>query len=328
MRAALAALLLAGTAGPVIAQSAADLPGRVDRIEKELRAVQRKVFPGGAGGGEYLEPQIAAPAAPPSSEGTPAGSAVGDLTTRVAALEAQVRQLTNQSEVNNHRLDVIEQNYAKLQADTDFRLRQVETGAAGGGGTSLGTPPGSLNASSGPAGRRPPPARPATSGGETMGDAAVDLTRPAPASPPDTGAPAPTPVAKTGDPAEDGYMAGYQLWSQKRYAEAEAQLKEVVAKYPTSKRASYSQNLLGRAYMDDGQLSTAADAFLTSYKKFPRGERAPDSLYYLGVTLTKLKKGTQACQVLDELRDVYGATINPTLKSRVATARADAKCGA
>jgi TolA-binding protein len=321
MRAAFAALLLAGAAAPAIAQSSADLPGRVDRIEKELRAVQRKVFPGG--GGEYFEPQITAPAAPPPSEGTPATSAVGDLTARVAALETQVRQLTNQSELNNHRLDVIEQNYAKLQADTDFRLRQVETGTAGGAASpsaSSGTP-----APFGPAGRKPSAARPAPAGaGETMGDAQVDLTRPAPAT-----APEPAPVAaKTGDPAEDGYMAGYQLWSQKRYTEAETQLKEVVAKYPTSKRASYSQNLLGRAYFDDGQLSTAADAFLTSYKKFPRGERAPDSLYYLGVTLTKLKKGPQACQVFDELRDVYGATINATLKGRITTARADAKCGA
>ncbi|WP_419827520.1 tetratricopeptide repeat protein [Sphingomonas sp.] len=324
MRAALAALLLAGVAPPAIAQSSADLPGRVDRIEKELRAVQRKVFPGGDGA--YFEPQIAAPVAPPPSEGTPATSAVGDLTARVAALETQVRQLTNQSEVNNHRLDVIEQNYAKLQADTDFRLRQVETGTPSG---APGTPPASAAGSPAPSGtaaRKPSPARPASGAGETLGDAQVDLTRPAPSTVPETGAP--LAVAKTGDPAEDGYMAGYQLWSQKRYAEAEAQLKEVVAKYPASKRASYSQNLLGRAYMDDGQLSTAADAFLTSYKKFPRGERAPDSLYYLGVTLTKLKKGTQACQVFDELRDVYGATINPTLKGRITTARADAKCGA
>jgi TolA-binding protein len=101
----------------------------------------------------------------------------------------------------------------------------------------------------------------------------------------------------------------------------------VVAKYPDSARASYAQNLLGRSYLDDGQLSSAAEAFLTSYKRFPKGERASDSLYYLGVTLTQLKKSGQACQVFDEFRDVYGPTASATLKTRVAAGRADAKCG-
>jgi TolA-binding protein len=322
MRLALA-FLLASAATPALAQSSAELGQRVDRVEKELRAVQRKVFPGG--NPDYFEPQISAPVPVPTADGTPATSAVSDLTARVAALETQVRQLTNQSEVNNHRLDVIEQNYAKMQADTDYRLRQIETGTAGAAPATGAAP-----VPFGPGGRTSQPARPAPADtGDTMGDQArTDAAPPAAGPGPDTGgAPVPA-VAKTGDPAEDGYMAGFQLWSQKRYAEAETQLKQVVAKYPTHKRASYAQNLLGRAYMDDGQLSTAADAFLTSYKKFPRGERAADSLYYLGVTLTKLKKQSQACQVFDELRDVYGATINPTLKGRVATARSDAKCGA
>lgn len=315
MRLAIFALLLAGTSLPALAQTG-DLTGRVDRIEKELHAVQRKVFPGGDAA--LAEPQITAPATIAADGGTPASSAVSDLSQRVTALEAQVRDLTNQSEVGSHRLDQIEQKAAKLQADTEYRLRQLESTA----------PPGTLPPPTVPndggdlaPARKPARARPAPAAdaGDTMGAQAA-----APVAPVEAAA-AP---ATTGDPAEDGYMAGYALWTQKRYPEAEAALKEVVAKYPTSKRASYAQNLLGRTYMDDGQLSSAADAFLTSYKKFPRGERAPDSLYYLGQTLTKLKKQAQACQVYDELRDVYGATLNATLKTRVTQGRADAKCGA
>jgi TolA-binding protein len=315
MRLALIALLLAGTAAPALAQSSdASIPARVDRLEKELHAVQRKVFPGG--NGQYIEPQIAPPVDVAPAAGTPAQSAVADLTQRVGALEQQIAQLTNTSEQNDHRLTVIEQSLAKLKGDTDYRLGALEgTGAPGG------APPAGANGSAppfGPNGRKPLPAH----------------VQPAPPPPGDTMAaeakpdgPAPA-TARTGDPAEDGYMLGYNLWSQKKFADAEAQLKQVVAKYPDSKRASYAQNLLGRAYMDDGQLTNAADAFLTSYKKFPRGERAADSLYYLGVTLTKLKKTDRACEVYDELRDVYGATINATLKARIAQGRSDAKCGA
>ena len=125
MRLAIIALLLAGTAAPALAQASdTSLPGRVDRIEKELRAVQRKVFPGG--NPQYFEPQIAPPAAAPAEAGSPSGSVVTDLSQRVSALEQQVQQLTNQAEENGHRLSVIEQQYAKLQGDTEVRLNALE----------------------------------------------------------------------------------------------------------------------------------------------------------------------------------------------------------
>ncbi len=327
MRLAIIALLLAGTAAPALAQvSDSSLPGRVDRLEKEMHAVQRKVFPGG--NPQYFEPQIAPPAAAPAEAGSPSNSAVNDLSQRVSALEQQVQQLTNQAEENGHRLTEIEQQYAKLKGDTEYRLNALEghgappvPGAPGAPGAQGAPPPATGPASAppfGPGGRSPVPGKPAPTPAPTMGDEAG--ATPAPSALPT--------ISKTGDPAEDGYMMGYALWSQKRYGDAETQLKQVVTKYPKHKRASYAQNLLGRAYMDDGQLSEAAKAFYASYKQFPRGERAADSLYFLGVTLTKLKKNSDACQAFDEFRDVYGATANATLKARVSQARADAKCGA
>jgi TolA-binding protein len=326
MRLAIIALLLAGTAAPALAQSD-DLPRRVDVLEKQMHAVQRKVFPGA--NPEYFEPQIAPAAAPSADVGTPAGTPLSDLTNRVGALEQQVQTLTNQAEQNDHRLTVLEQQFAKLKGDTDYRLNAIEGGAggaaaAGAAGAQGGQPPATSGDPSappfGPQGRKPAGGR--TPPADTMGDEAGNAA-------PATAAAAPPPaLVKTGDPAEDGYMLGYSLWSQKRYADAETQLAQVVAKYPKSRRASYAQNLIGRAYLDDGQLADAAKAFYASYKQFPRGERAPDSLYYLGQTLVRLKKNTDACQAYGEFQDVYGATANPTLKARVAQGRADAKCGA
>jgi len=333
MRLAIIALLLAGTAAPALAQSDDQLPGRVDRLEKEMHAVQRKVFPGG--NPEYFEPQITPAAPPAAAAGSPASSAISDLTGRVSALEQQVQQLTNQAEQNDHRLTVLEQQFAKLKGDTDYRLNTIEggAGAAGAGATGAqgGPPPASGGGSPAPfapQGRKPAAGRTGASA-DTMadeaGDAAPASAGPPPSIPPSSAAPE---IAKTGDPAEDGYMLGYSLWTQKRYADAEAQLTQVVAKYPKSKRASYAQNLIGRSYLDDGQLSDAAKAFYASYKQFPRGDRAPDSLYYLGQTLARLKKNADACQAYGEFQDVYGATANATLKARVAQGRADAKCGA
>jgi TolA-binding protein len=157
-------------------------------------------------------------------------------------------------------------------------------------------------------------------------------------SPPVAAAPAPAPVATatpsapaatpTGDPGEDAYLAGYRLWETKKYADAAVALKAFVAKYPKHKRASYAQNLLGRTYLDDGKPAMAAEAFYSNYQKMPRGDRAPDSLYYLGQSLTQLKKPAEACKVYDELQDVYGATLSASLKTQVTKGRADAKCTA
>ena len=328
MRLAIIALFLAGTAAPALAQDQS-IPGRVDKLEHEMHAVQRKVFPGA--NPDYFEPQIAPQAAPPPDAGSPASSAVSDLSQRVSALEQQVQQLTGQVEENGHRLDQLEQNYQKMKGDTDFRLNALEGhGApppqAGGPGTPP-PPPATVSSSDpnapspfGPKGRKPVTGAPAP----TMADESGNQ-----APPPAAAGPAAMPaLAKTGDPAEDQYMLGYTLWTQKRYADAETQLKAVAAKYPKHKRASYAQNLLGRAYMDDGQLSEAAKAFYASYKQFPRGERAPDSLYYLGQTLQQLKKTADACQAYGEFNDVYGTTAAPALKARVKQAQTDAKCGA
>src|SRR3546814_10141505 len=45
-----------GSTSHAVAQSS-NIEGRVGRLEKEMKAVQRKVFPGG--GSQYFEPQIA-----------------------------------------------------------------------------------------------------------------------------------------------------------------------------------------------------------------------------------------------------------------------------
>ena len=69
--ASLLAGALAGTSG---AQAQSNVEGRVGKLESEMRAVQRRVFPGG--GGATLQPQIADPAVTRELPGAPATSAV------------------------------------------------------------------------------------------------------------------------------------------------------------------------------------------------------------------------------------------------------------
>lgn len=308
-------LLLAGVAAVLIVPTAAsaqsNIEGRVGKLESEMRAVQRKVFPGGAN--QYVQPEITAPQTQTPVTGVPATSALADLSARVTSLEEQLTTLTGQVEQSGYRTRQLQDQFDAYKRATDARLKALESGPA----------------PIAPAGQSTPL--------DTSGDGAATTSRPGrtPAAvvasgDTATGTPAAATAAvdkpSTGDPAEDAYLYGYRLWTAKRYAEAETQLKKVVADYPKSRRASFAQNLLGRSYLDSGKPSLASMAFYENYKKFPDGERAPDSLLYLGQALTKLNKPADACKVYDELSDVYGAKISASMKTQIEAGRSAAKC--
>lgn len=297
-------LLSSVAAAPLHAQSTSNIAPRVERLEKEMRAVQRKVFPGGSS--QFLEAEIGPAPQTPNQIGSPASNPVADLTARVTALETELQRLTAQTEQNSFKLRQLEEAMGKYRSELDGRLKALESG---GGGTET------AGASTGTGGAVRPPAvgKPTTAPPKLSADrqTALDaIQRP-----------------DTGDDGEDAYLYGYRLWEGKFYPQAQAQLKVAADKYPKHKRWSYAQNLLGRAYLDDGKPALASVAFYDNYQKMPRGERAPDSLYYLGVSLTRLKKPADACKVYDEFNDVYGATASAALKASVAKGRADAKCG-
>lgn len=286
-----ALVMTAATATPLLAQS--NVEQRVGKLEREMKAVQRKVFPGS--GGQYFEPEITAPpSAPTPPPGTPASSPLSDLTARVDALEGQLASLTGQAEQNAFKLRQLEEAFNKYKADMDARM--------GAGATPAITPaPGAV----------PPPPKPAAARpvDEARKAAVAAVERPS-----------------SGDAAEDAYLYGYRLWAAKFYPEAEVQLKSFIEKYPNHRRASFAQNLLGRTYLDQGKPALASVAFYENYQKRPKGERAPDSLAYLGQALIQLKKPADACKVYDEFEDVYGPTASAGLKDVVTKGRTSAKC--
>ena len=121
----LAALLLAGTALPAAAQDKR-IDRRVEKLEGEMRAVQRKVFPGGA----MVQPEIRPETSPASLGGAPATSAVADLTSRVDALEAQLARLTGQAEENANRLRQLDDAFVQLRTSTEARMAELSRAPA------------------------------------------------------------------------------------------------------------------------------------------------------------------------------------------------------
>lgn len=288
------------------AQAQSNVEGRVGKLESEMRAVQRKVFPDG----QYLQPAVEAQPDRGTVAGAPSASALTDLTSRVSSLEGQLASLTGQVEQAGYRTRQVQEQFDTYRRATDARLNLLEGTAA----------PVAVEDAPVAVGSRPttrpttvPPRPTATpTPPNPVGDApAAGITKPS-----------------TGDGAEDAYLYGFRLWSAKRYPEAQAALKKATADYPRARRYSYAQNLLGRAYLDDGKPSLASMAFYDNYKKAPDGERAPESLYYLAQALVKLGKPADACKVYDELSDVYANRLGARMKADIVAGRTTARCRA
>jgi TolA-binding protein len=128
------------------------------------------------------------------------------------------------------------------------------------------------------------------------------------------------------DAAEASYNEGFHLWQDKKYDAAIASLRATASSFPKSKWVSWANNLAGRAMLDKGQARAAAEALLANYRSNPKGERAADSLYYLGQSLKKLGQPEQACKAYGELEAVYGGSMRGELQRLLPGAKADAGC--
>jgi TolA-binding protein len=130
----------------------------------------------------------------------------------------------------------------------------------------------------------------------------------------------------TGDAFEDGHSYGYSLWEAKFYPEARFVLEETLVKFPNHKRASYARYLLGRAWLDDKKPATAVKVFYENYKADPRGDRAPDSLLFLGSALTDLGKAAEACEAFGELQRQFPDEASGRLSVPLSVSLSAARC--
>lgn len=308
-------LALLGTAAPVLAQTAnpADAEARLRRVEAEVRALQRQVFPGSDG--KFFTPEVTARTpAVAQPVGTPATTPVTDLLSRMESVEAQIARLTAQNEETANRVALLE---GKMAA-----LAPAAAPAA--------TPAAAQTAAT------PPPASTSTPAITPM-PAAVAST-PTPSKPAETKPVATKPTAarvsavekiekpQTGNAGDDEYTYGFRLWDAKFYPEAEQQLRLYVDKYPRDAKISYGRNLLGRAFLDDGKPRDAAPWFLQNYQSDKNGARAADSLLYLAEAMRQLKDTNRACIALAEFGETYATEAAGRLKAQYDATKSATKC--
>jgi TolA-binding protein len=116
------------------------------------------------------------------------------------------------------------------------------------------------------------------------------------------------------------------LWEAGYYPEAQQQLALFLEKHPRHARSSYGRNLLGRAYLDNGQPREAATHFFENYQNDKQGARAGDSLLFLSEAMTTLGDTNRACIALAEFSETYPALATGRLKEQYDRGRSKVTC--
>jgi len=317
-RVMLAAAAIAAVPAPAFAQDSA-AEARLKKIEAEVRALQRKVFPGGDA--RLFEPQIAAGTQAPANPAQstigvipPASTPVTDILVRLDALEAQLQVLTARSEEQANQLAQLELRLAALEGGAVAAAQPAPVGPPAT--EPAVTPPVTAAPTTAPAAPAPKPA------------ATPPATAPAARAPSAERLAAVQAIAKpqTADAGDDEYSYGFRLWSAGFYPEARQQLTKFVDQYPTHARISFGRNLLGRAFLDDKMPEEAARWFLKNYQANKNGERAPDSLLYLGVSMIAMKDTKRACIALAEFAETYPLLAAGRLANEYQANRAKVTC--
>lgn len=132
---------------------------------------------------------------------------------------------------------------------------------------------------------------------------------------------------QTLDGGENEYLYGFNLWNAGFYPEARQQLTKFLEQYPNHSRISFGRDLLGRAFLDDNMPEEAARWFLRNYQSNKAGDRAPDSLLYLGASMIAMKDAKRACIALREFRQLYTVEAAGRLQREFEYFRRGAACG-
>lgn len=292
------ALGMAAVPVPAAGQSAdlEELTQRVDRLQREVQTLQRSVSRGGAAGRT-------------ADSAAHAEIRLTEFEALLRGLEQRIETLENERRRDAERLE-------KLASELELRLQALQTQTPAPG-TADATAAAGVQSPSIIGGTTAPDAPPRPLGTLNLRDAKA-VAKPAPAPP--------VPVLPAGTAKEQYDYALSLTLKEADYAKAGTAFRAFIDNHPKHQLTGNAYFWLGRTYFVRKDYENASFAFADGYKKFPRGSKAPDSLYNLGVSLRQLGKKREACTVLARLLDKF-PNVNRTLKTRVSRQRKRLKCG-
>jgi tol-pal system protein YbgF len=220
------------------------------------------------------------------------GSSAAMYETRIAELEAQLRQLNGKIEEQDYAINQIKSQFELFKGDLEMRLNDM---AANGGS----------NAAAQAAPQQVAP----------VADPAVDTATDA----------STVNNMSVNNPAAL-YDEAFQALRGQDYTKAKAGFNEFIKRYPSDNLAGNAQYWLGETHYVQGEFKSAARVFAEGYKKYPKNNKAPDNLLKLALTLDQLGQKKEACVTLAQLAKQFpnAATV---IKQRNTEEQKRLQCG-
>ncbi|MDE0797512.1 MAG: tol-pal system protein YbgF, partial [Alphaproteobacteria bacterium] len=115
------------------------------------------------------------------------------------------------------------------------------------------------------------------------------------------------------------------MLKQQDFAKAETALKSFIETNPNNRLTGNAHYWLGETFYVRESYQDAAFAFAEGFQKYPKGNKAPDSLLKLGMSLDRLEKRREACTAYSRLLSTFPKA-GARLKARVQREQSRAKC--
>jgi tol-pal system protein YbgF len=257
---------------------------------------------------------------------------IASLNQRASEIEDQLRRLTGEIEVLNHRLDDFDQRMDRMKKDFDYKLctmsaqqlgasaqpgtpNAIPCNPAGGGDAAAPSMPPPQQQSSGVTRLAPPPgvlgtlpqdAAPAAPPPQQYGQAV-----PAPAA-----APPPAQMASIDTHAQ--FQSAMDMLARQQYDEASGAFRSFADTYPKDPLAPDALYWLGDVSYVQKDFQSAARAFAEVLKRYPTSHRSADSMLKLGQALLAMDQKKEGCTAL------YALTMRTPGATRTVISQAEA----
>lgn len=232
--------------------------------------------------------------------------------TRLSNMEEEMRGLNGQLEQLGYSIRRLDQNLQRLQSDDDQRLSRLEANVN------------TLTSEAAARAVQPVPV-PGTADGslgalKTQRDGRVTGAVNAPSAPP-----LPDTSAETTMTPQEEYDQAFGLLRQANYEEAEKAFKDFIDNNPKDKLLDNAKYWHAETLYVRGKFAEAASGFADAFQQNQQGNKAPDSLLKLAMSLSALNKPADACTALTQLKTKY-PNASTTVKTRAAEQRTKLKC--
>ncbi|MBL8640104.1 MAG: tol-pal system protein YbgF [Alphaproteobacteria bacterium] len=317
-----------------LAAQAEDTNARLDRLQRDIETLNQAVYKGQQ------------PPTPLVSGSSGASSDYqSNVESRLSQMESQMRDLTGKIEQQGYDLNQLKQRFDRTAADMELRMNSAQgnqahvpqsQNAGNNGAMTPANQTGTLQAGD-MGGDVPPPEMTSESpnAGSTVDsppDDSLATDGVAPENSPtqqNLGTLTQTPAGLSasvgaangatggaggvGDAAAQ-YESAYSLYKSGNYKASRAGFDQFLKSFPNHPLAPNALYWSGENYYAEKTYDKAIRVFAESYKKYPKGPKAAESLLKLGMALNKSGKAAQACITYAQLKQEYPTGNNNVLR--------------